>query len=766
MTGARKHLALLAMVCVLVYANSFWNDFVWDDQALVTANSYLPDWRNVPTLFTTNLFAGAGRESAFYRPIQALTFMVDYHIWGKRPFGYHLTNMLLHLANAMLLYVLIAPIASRRAAIIASLLFVAHPLQTEAITYISGRADPLALCFLLVALLCYRKAWAHPGAGLWRLASLAAFFLALLSKEMALIFPALLVLYDLTTDPVARPRALLERFGRRYAPYLVIMGLYGGLRRLLPDLYLVPEGGVPLSLGQRLLLSLRVFGEYLGLLAVPRDLHMERSVPVPTSLLTPQVLVGALGLLLMIGLACWAWPRVRPLTLGVGWFILGFLPISNLIPLNAYMAEHWMYLPGIGLFIAVGLAIDAVADRLPQWWPIGLFSIILLYAGSAIGRNRDWKDEATFYTLTLKHAPESWRVRANLGNMYLSKGQLDQAVEIFQSAQRLNPFDLVSYLGMGEAYEKLGRDQEAIEQYGKALLIYPRAARAHLQLAKLYVKIGEKDRAAEHYEAAPQARVRSVLRLTAAGDRHMQGRRYGEAAEVYKQAIELSPSDADLRSKLGLAYAAMGEGERAKREYERALKVNPASLNARNYLGAYFMQKSLWEQAVEQFQEVIRLAPEHADARNNLGISYYQLGKMREAEAELRKALALRPGSKEIKENLEKVTAVPAATSLARLEQEVRSQADSARAHYELGSAYGNMGELEKASREFAIALRLDPRNPVIHYAIGVLHYTKGERDQAQLAWQRAIRLDPTFGPARERLAELRATGPAARRGP
>jgi Flp pilus assembly protein TadD len=246
----------------------------------------------------------------------------------------------------------------------------------------------------------------------------------------------------------------------------------------------------------------------------------------------------------------------------------------------------------------------------------------------------------------------------------------------------------------------------------------------------------------------------------------MQGRRYGEAAEVYKQAIELSPSDADLRSKLGLAYAAMGEGERAKREYERALKVNPASLNARNYLGAYFMQKSLWEQAVEQFQEVIRLAPEHADARNNLGISYYQLGKVREAEAELRKALALRPGSKEIKENLEKVTTAPAATSLARLEQEVRSQADSARAHYELGSAYGNMGELEKASREFAIALRLDPRNPVIHYAIGVLHYTKGERDQAQLAWQRAIRLDPTFGPARERLAELRATGPAARRGP
>ncbi len=134
MTATRQHLIFLGIVCFLVYANSLGNGFVWDDRPLVTHNAFLPAWRNIPKLFTTNLFAGGSINSAFYRPIQALTYMVEYHLWGKWAFGFHLTNVLLHLGNAMLLYLLVAPLATRRAAVIASLFFVAHPLQTEAVT--------------------------------------------------------------------------------------------------------------------------------------------------------------------------------------------------------------------------------------------------------------------------------------------------------------------------------------------------------------------------------------------------------------------------------------------------------------------------------------------------------------------------------------------------------------------------------------------------------------------------------------------------------
>lgn len=766
MTETRKHMALLAITCLLIYANSLRNDFIWDDQALIVANSFLPEWRNLPRLFTTNLFAGAGRESSFYRPAQALSFMVDYHIWGSRPFGFHITNMLLHLGNAALLYALLVPVIGRRATLIASLLFVAHPLQTEAITYIAGRADPLALFFILLALIAYRQRWHRSGAHLWALASLGAFCLALLSKEMALIFPALLILYDVALEPPTGSRDLASRVARRYLPYVLVVVLYGGLRHLVPNLYAAPRWAPSLSIGQRILLSVKVFCEYLWLLAVPRNLHMERSVPVPSSFLDVQVLGGASALALMLGLAWWGWRRARSLPLGIGWFILGFLPISNLYPLNAYIAEHWMYLPGIGLFLVAAVGIDALPSYAHRRWAIGLLAVLLAFYGwTAIRRNGDWRDEATFYAVTLRDAPRSWRVQANLGNMYLAKGEFDPSIEAFQSALRMYPFDVVSYIGMGEAYERLGRDQEAIAQFEKALLIRPGATRAHIRLAELYLKMGLKDRAAMHDEATPRARLQGVLRLASVGDRHMQARKYAEAVEAYSQAAELSPSDAELRSKLGLAYAAMGEGERARQEYERALKTNPASLNARHYLGAYFMKRALWEKAAEQFEQVLRLATDHADAHNNLGIAYYQMGKLQEAEAELRKALALRPHSKDIMENLEKVTATQAERSLGRLEQDVKDQPESARAHYELGTAYASRGELENALRELAIAVRLDPRNPLIHYAIGLVHHAKGERDQARRAWERAVQLDPSFDLARRRLGELRTTGGAARGG-
>lgn len=764
MTDTRKHLLFIAIVGFLVYANSLGNGFVWDDRALVTGNVFVHDWRHLPKLFTTNLFAGASGRSAFYRPVQALTYTVEYHLWGKSAFGFHLTNMLLHLGNAMLLYLLIAPIATRRAAMVAGLLFVAHPLQTEAITYISGRADPLALCFMLLALLAYRQARAHITANLWRFASLAAFMMALLSKEMAMIFPALLILYDVTTDPPAHPRDLLWRLGRRYWPYLAIVALYGGLRRLIPDLYVVPPGP-QMGLGHRVLLMLSVLSEYLSLLAIPRDLHMERVFPIPTSLLNPTVLIGALSILLLIGLAWWAWPRARLLTFGISWFFVAFLPISNLVPLNAFMAEHWMYLPGIGLFLVAGLGLDAVPGRVYRQGAIGVFAVVLLlYAGISFRRNLDWKDEATFYTLTMKAAPESIRVRINLGRMYLEKGEAQKAEAAFQSALRIDPLDLWGHLGIAQAYEKMGRDQDAITQFEKALLIYPRALIAHIHLAELYMKMGLDDKATQHLDASPLLGQRFAFRLVAAGDRHMKEKKYGEAVNAYQKSLEMSPSNPDFLSKLGLAYAAMGQDERAKREYERALEINPKSLNARNYLGAYFLKNGLWEKAAEQFQEVLRIAPEHADALNNLGIAHHQMGRPEEAEAELRKALALRPDSPEIKKNLENVTSGSVATSPMQLEHEMKTDPQSARAHYNLGSAYGNKGDLERASKEFAIALRLDPRNPLIHYAIGLLHYQKGERAQAQRAWERAVQLDPAFAPALGRLAELRSAGPKAER--
>lgn len=765
MTDTRKHLLFLASACLLVYGNSLWNGFIWDDHHLVGGNVFLSDWRNIPKLFTTNLLAGGGHSTAFYRPIQALTYMGEYQLWGLKPFGYHLTNLLLHLANAMLLYTLITPLATKRAALVASLLFVVHPLQTEAITYISGRADPLALGFLLLALLAYREAQRGPQWNRYRYASFAAFLLALLSKETAMIFPALLALYDLTTDPPGRPRELLGRLWSRYLPYLAILVAYGGLRAIIPDLQVAPRGAPTISLGQRLLLVVRVFGEYLRLLGAPRDLHMERTVPLPTSLLDPMVLAGALALLLLIGLAWWTWPRVRSLTLGIGWFLLAFFPISNLVPLNAYIAEHWMYLPAVGLFFVVGLGVEALWARgLHRWAALPLVLALALYAGLAIRRNRDWRDEVTFYTMTLKSSPDSWRVHDNLGLVYREMGQFEKAIQKFKTVQVMRPLDPQGYLGMGETYQKMGRNEEAIKEFERALVLYPASAMAHLRLAQTYMKMGLQDKALQHYQMV-SASTGSAVAYLGLGAGYLKARKYAEAVDALKKGVEIDPLNSLLRANLGWGYAGMGEDERAREEFEQGLIIDPKSVIIRNNLGSLFLKNGQFREAAEQFEEVLRLAPDFAQAHSNLGIAYYQLGRRKDGEAALRKALALEPGSAEIKKNLEMVTAVAMTPDprLAQLEREVKADPSSARAHFNLGSVYGNRGDLEKASREFQAALRLDPRNPLIHYAIGLLHYRKGERAQARHAWERAVELDPAFAPALGMLAELKATGSAAK---
>lgn len=767
MTDMRKHLLLLLLTCFLVYGNTLGNGFVWDDHPLVDNNIFLSSWRNIPKLFTTNLFAGGSSPSAFYRPVQALTYMVEYHLWGSKPFGYHLTNLLLHLANAMLLYALLVPVTTRLVAVISGLLFIVHPLNTEAVTYISGRADPLAVGFLLLALLAYREAKAKPQWGRYRLASLGAFTLAILSKESAMIFPALLVLYDLTTDPLTRPRELLARIGPRYAPYLAILGLYAGLRTLIPDLHQVAGGGPTITLGQRLLLVFRVFAEYLGLLVLPRDLHMERTVPLPISFFDPMVMAGAFALLLLIGLAWWAWSRVRPLTLGIGWYLLAFLPFSNLVPLNAYIAEHWMYLPAIGLFVVVGLGIGALQARgLQRSTAVPLVLALVLYAGVSIRRNRDWRDEATFYETTLKSSPDSWRVLANLADLYRERGEFEKAIQTFRNVQAMSPLHPQGYLGLGMVYQKVGRDEEAVKQFEMALATYPRSARAHLHLADSYMKMGAQDKAIEHYQFVPELKPQSPVAYLTLGHGYLKARKYAEAVGAFQKGLEVAPLNSLLRGSLGWAYAAIGEDEKARQEYERALKIEPRSAIVRNNLASHYLKSGQWRLAAEQLEEAVRVDPDYAEAHANLGIAYYWMGRAREAEAQLRKALALKPDSEDIKKNLETVTRSAATPeySLAELEGAVKAQPASARARFNLGSAYGNRGDLEKASREFREALRLDPRNPLIHYALGLLHYQKGERGQAQRAWERAVELDPGFAQARGRLAELKASSPPAGR--
>jgi tetratricopeptide (TPR) repeat protein len=757
---------ILAIACAVVYANSLVNGFVWDDRALVNDNRFIREWRFLPKVFTTNLFGGAGHEAIFYRPVQTLTFMIDYRLWGLRPFGYHLTNLLLHLGCTILVYMFVARVAAWRTAMIAGLLFAVHPLQTEAVAYVSGRADSLAVGFGLLSLLLYINAQAAPRDVPWRVGSLAAFAVALLSKEMAMVFPALLILYDLLFDQPRSRSDLLARLRRRYLPYLGVLALYGLVRHLSVGLRGFSSEVSRTSLFERGLLVLKVFGEYLLLLVAPRNLHMERTVTIPSSLFEWPILGAAALLMLLAGLGAWAFRRNRSITFGLLWFFIAFLPISNLIPLNAEMAEHWMYLPAIGLFLTVALGVETL-ERQGRGWLVTapLVAVILLFGGLSIRRNLDWKDEVTFYELTLKASPESSRMYENLGLALMERNQYERAIEAFKTAIRLAPGAYKHYLGLGSVYRKMGRLEEAIEQYRIALVFRPGSGLLHLALGQIYMQMGQEEKAITEFEQASDFLPPSIVADITLGERLFKAGQDLQAIGAYQRALAGIPLNVEVRNKLGLAYARSGQVEQAVKEFQEALRIDPTSWLSRNHLGIAFLRMKRYSEAAQQFEHAVTLVPSYAEAQNNLGIAYTRLGRFKEAEAAFRRALEFRPGSEEIKKNLAQLASAPRPQpALEELERTVRADPRSAKAHYDLGTAYGNEGRLDKAAVEFQEALRFDPRNPLIHYAIGLVAYNKGDREAARRAWGRSLQIDSNFALAREGLARLGMTGPVAER--
>src|SRR5262245_52808220 len=316
-----------------VYVSALGDGFVWDDGNIIVANPSIKHWSEAARFFVSSL----ERNTEYYRPLLGLSFLGDWQLFGPWAAGFHLTSILIHAAVGVLLYVLAARIlGDPLAAVFAALLFVVHPVHTEAVTYVSGRSDPLAALFALAALI-----WSlEPHR---RALSVAAFFLALLSRETSSGVLLLLVLVDLTVGPRGTWTA---RLTRRYLPYVGALAVYLVMRWLAVGAGTVTNDTAVYPLGTRLLTLPKVVVGYLRLLVVPSSLHMERVVAPATSPLDPTVL-GPVLLLVTFVAAVESWRRERraawPVVFGAAWFGLALLPVANLVPLATFMAEHWLY---------------------------------------------------------------------------------------------------------------------------------------------------------------------------------------------------------------------------------------------------------------------------------------------------------------------------------------------------------------------------------------------------------------------------------------
>jgi protein O-mannosyl-transferase len=502
---------VLALVVLCFYGNVYDNALLYDDEFLILRNEYLRSLHWLWHIFSSSLFSGALEPNQFYRPLQNVLYLIVYQIAGLSLFGFHFLNVVLHIANACLVYVVGCRLRFNACAVfIAALLWALHPVHTEAVTFISGAADPLYAFFCLsglVVLLPDFKARRFPTA--------AAFFvLGLLSKETAIVFPMLVMssMYLMQPDRFA-PRTYLRTW-----PLWLVVFLYLGLRLVVVPL----KGGTFLDSAPasemyathivvRVYTFLATIPAYLGLLIWPVGLHMERNFPVYTDPWHWQVIVGAILVATAAAQVLWGSSRKRglPLSWGLMWFACAQLPQTGILtPVNSLFYEHWMYLPTVGLLLGVAQTISVTLEntRVRISAAVGGCFVALILGGMTYRQNEVWYDPVTFYTNILSYGETSARVHDDLGAAYIKRGDYDLAMEQFQLALERSDTLASVHENMAVIYFYRSKVQEEIAELKRALEIDPDYVNACDALARAYDLLGDKQNADLYREKAADIR--------------------------------------------------------------------------------------------------------------------------------------------------------------------------------------------------------------------------------------------------------------------
>ena len=556
----RRHiinLTIILAVGAIAYCNSFHNEFLWDDRPLIVDNTNIKSFHNVTRVFEKGIFEESGGFN-FYRPMHMLVNMLDYSIWKLEPFGYHLTNFILHFAAACLVYwILLYFLKEGLVALFLSLIFIAHPSATEVVTFISTRADALALVFILASFILFIKSR--------RPVSLLFFALACLSKEVAVMFPVFLFLFLLN-----RKKSVLSSW-----PYFAIslgaMALRYAAFKNTESLF-INTACIPLYI--RLINFPLIIAKYVFMFAAPGPFVFERTVTVYPSLLNMPVLLSVTAALPAVFFLV-KFYRSRT-ALGAMWFLAFIFPVSGIIPINAFLYHHWLYIPSLGLLMILGDIIIRIYKKAPRYILfIAAAAILILLTLLTLKQNNYFKDEVTFYEETLKKTPQSARIHYNLGLVYIEKGLIQKGIDSFKKAIELRPGYAEAYVNLGYTYQKMGRNREAQLWFEKGAAAAPMSYLPYYYLANLYSDTGRLKESIEFYKKAlgiktdkPSIYYDMAVACDKAGD-------IKSAEAAYRKTLELDASYTNACINLGALLAQEGRPENAKEVWERGLKREP-----------------------------------------------------------------------------------------------------------------------------------------------------------------------------------------------
>lgn len=582
---------LLTALGLLAYVNAVNHPFVHDDVVFIQQNPYLADI-NLKDVFLQT--SGPDNElpliNKYYRPLLELINKVLYRIIGLNPHGFHFFNILLHIVNSFLVYIIIRFVVGNKGFSLATaVLFLLHPVQNEAVACISGISNLIFTFLCLMSFYAYLVS-VHSAAGKKRPflygVSLALFLLALLSKEQSVVLPVLIIAYELCF--MAEPfKKVFKKYWLYIGGFFIVLAGYFILRKMLFGFVLLRSVDNQGELWIRMLAIPRSLLIYFSLIFFPHDLHYYRSQDILLPFLWPLLLILLIVPIVIFLVYRTPKPQKTWMIFGLAWFMISLAPILNIVPLineysKIFTAEHFLYFPLIGMLLfTMGAGHYWVGQRIRKTIPVGLMAIgviSMIFIGVNIKQNTYWKGEIPLFERTLRFQKDFGRVHFLLAKAYSTAGRYEDAVRESRKA-----------LAIMRGYEQKVREEE-IKKFYRGFI-----KGIHYHLGYCLDILGDPEGALVEFKEALILAPENGAVYYSVGLSYLKLHDVQNAITYFEKSLELNEENLVVMNSLAVCYQEVGQQTKAEPLLRTIAEKDNQSVSAKQNLENFLKKKQLAE---------------------------------------------------------------------------------------------------------------------------------------------------------------------------
>jgi len=732
----------IVMIILAVYWQVGNHDFIsYDDRAYVTKNHVVKTGLNLESV----KWAFTATYEHNWHPLTWLSHMLDYQIYGLNPGGHHFTNILFHIANSILLFLIFRRMTKAvwESAFIA-ILFAIHPLHVESVAWVAERKDVLSTFFWMLTIGAYVFYCENPGTKRYLL-TVSLFALGLMAKPMVVTLPFVLLLIDywplnrlhkkqfIKINPlkeeaqerkssnkrkIKKSRAkktvsnhetqkldfqwtAISRLIYEKIPFLALALVSCIITIYAQQKLIQPLWSLPISL--RIGNAIISYSHYLINMIWPFKLALYYPHPITLSLW--QVVASCIFLVVVSSFAIVTLRKFHYFAVGWFWYMGTLLPVIGIIQVGAQsMADRYTYIPLIGIFIVI---VWGTSDLIQRWEYIGKKSILVLAGGIVLSvllittwmQVGYWKNSETLYQHALNVTTKNDVMHYNMGVISLERGKIAEAINHHTAAIAIDPYYVDAHLNLGDALDKMGERDKAMKHYAMVLKIAPQHFKAHLRLGNIFFEQNKTDRALIHFSKAIRLDPGSAYAHIRLGNTFAKTGKLDSAVKCYLDAAKIEANNASTYYNLGNVYYKSGDVEGAVEYYSKALVISPSLKEGHNNLGNALMRSGKIEVAIAHFRESLRIDPDFDVASVNL-----------------KKALLI----------LQEID-----VSIKNSENALKIEPQNPKFYYNLGNSYFMKGDFDNAIRYFRNALSIDPNFVRALNNLSIVYMKKKEYDEA-----------------------------------